>query len=219
MTYQLTEEGFLREVSSHCMEVVRDDGVNRHIRFRKPGTICYGFDLITWPGHLCYTGDMGTYVFQRTEDMFEFFCMDRKGSDRLYINLGYWSEKLIAVDGGRNGGKAMEFCVEKFKKAINRYRIDWMRSAKERGKLDKLQRRELWEAVENEVIYYCDEDEQYAMQAAHGFNHRISGFEFQFEDLWEHSFDTFTHHFLWCCYALAWGIKQYDASKEMAVPA
>ena len=72
-----TEQSFLKDVAEHQMTVLRDDGVNRHVQFRRPGTICMGFELITWPGYLCYTGDMGTYVFRRLEDMFEFFRTDR----------------------------------------------------------------------------------------------------------------------------------------------
>ena len=72
------DEQFLRDVAEHTMTVIREDGVSRHIRFAKPGTSCMHFDLITWPGYLCYTGDMGTYVFQRLTDMFEFFRTDRE---------------------------------------------------------------------------------------------------------------------------------------------
>ena len=73
-----TEQIFLRDISMHQMSVLRDDGVNRHIRFKTPGTNSMYFDIITWPGFLCYTGDMGTYVFRRLEDMFQFFRTDRE---------------------------------------------------------------------------------------------------------------------------------------------
>ena len=56
---------FKRDIAEHAVTVIRNDGVNRHIRLSKPGTGCYHFDLVTWPGILCYTGDMGTFVFQR----------------------------------------------------------------------------------------------------------------------------------------------------------
>src|SRR5690348_13144744 len=96
------EQWFLKDVSTHEMIVIRDDGANRHIRFKRPGTSCMYFDLITWPGYLCYTGDMGTYVFSRLEDMFEFFRTDRDYNKRkgreLSINPKYWGEKLQAVD-------------------------------------------------------------------------------------------------------------------------
>ncbi len=72
---QCDEARFLKDVANHEMQIIRDDGVQRHLRFKKPGTMCYHFDLITWGGHLCYTGDMGTYVFTRVHDMFDFFRM------------------------------------------------------------------------------------------------------------------------------------------------
>jgi hypothetical protein len=43
-----------------------------------------------------------------------------------------------------------------------------------------------------------------------------------FEDFREVDCEEYTHRFLWCCYALAWGIEKYDAAKQPvdeAVPA
>jgi hypothetical protein len=215
-----SEELFLRDVAEHQMIVLRDDGLYRHIRFKQPGTMSMYFDLITWPGRLCYTGDMGTYVFQRLEDMFQFFRVDREyavsRNKRLYINLGYWTEKLVAVDGGRFGGKSMEFSKEKFRTVINEYRVRWMRDAKERDLLDKDQRRDLWEAVESEVLDVMDDDDGTRTEcAAYDFHHenRLSGRTWHFEDLFEHNFKEYTFHMVWCCYALAWGIQQYDDAK------
>lgn len=42
-------EFFDRDIAQHQMEVIRDDGVNRHLRFKRPGTMCMHFDLLTWP--------------------------------------------------------------------------------------------------------------------------------------------------------------------------
>lgn len=220
------EEQFLRDVAEHTMTVIREDGVSRHIRFAKPSTSCMHFDLITWPGILCYTGDMGTYVFQRTTDMFEFFRHDRAYNQsrgrKLSINLGYWTEKLIAIDGSRHGGKVKEFDDEKFKRVINEYRLDWMRDAKERGTLDKDGRRELWEAVEDEVIGVLDDGGDRAQYAAYDFNHTAPSDAqrrgWQFDDLFEHDFTEYTHSIIWCCYALAWGIEKYDQSKVAIAP-
>lgn len=78
MSDQCTEKRFLGDVAKHQMTILRDDGVNRHVRFKQPNSSNMFFDLITWPGCLCYTGDMGTYVFRRLEDMFEFFRTDRE---------------------------------------------------------------------------------------------------------------------------------------------
>ena len=227
MSNQCTMERFLKDVASYAMNIIRDDGIYRHVRFSQPGSSCMYFDLITWPGALCYTGDMGTYVFQRLTDMFEFFRTDRKhqqDSEKLAINLSYWTEKLIAVDGNRGGGKVKEFDEDKFLRVINEYRVGWMRNAKESGSLDKDGRRELWEAVDEEVLGALEEGGEQAQYAAYKFNYdpranskRRYGWSFQ--DLFEHDFTEYTHSIVWCCYALAWGIKKYDEAKELAASA
>lgn len=214
------EEQFLRDVADHKMVVLRDDGVNRHIRFRRPDTSCYYFDLITWPGCLCYTGDMGTYVFQRTTDMFEFFRTDRahrRDPSKLPINLSYWTEKLIAVDGNRGGDKVKAFDDDKFTRVVNEYRVQWMRDAKDFGTLDKEGRRELWEAVDGEVFGALEDGGDRAQYAAYDFQHVDGDHHWQFEDLFERDFTEYTHSIVWCCYALAWGIEKYDTTRRSTV--
>jgi hypothetical protein len=39
-------------------------------------------------------------------------------------------------------------------------------------------------------------------------------FQFAFSDFWEHDLTDFTNRYTWCCYALAWGVSQYDKAKE-----
>lgn len=218
-----TQQRFERDVAEHQMTVLHEDGVYRHIRFRRPDTSCMHFDLITYPGYLVYSGDMGCYVFSRLRDMFEFFRTDRlHGEDprKLYINRGYWSEKLQAVDGNRRSGGAKEFSPEKFRRVINEYRLRWIRGAREYATLDKDQRRELWEAVDNEVLCYLDDGEHAAYQHANDFHwaaNSHAGRAYTFQDLWEHDFTAYTSHFTWCCYAVAWAIRQYDAAK-LATP-
>lgn len=212
-----TEVRFLKDVAEHQMEVIRDDGVYRHIRFKKPGTSCMHFDLITWPGYLCYTGDMGTFVFSRLNDMFEFFRTDRehitlREGQTLAINRSYWAEKVEAKN--RHDG-IEEFSEERFKRVINKYRVRWVR---ESG-LTKEQRRELWEAVDEDVLDYIDEGEHVVYARANDFYWSAGRFlpgnhpSYEFEDLWDHDFKDYTYRFDWCCYALAWGIEQYDRSK------
>ena len=209
-----TEQAFLKDVQNHVIEIFRDDGVNRHIRFRKPGTMCMHFDLITWPGYLCYTGDMGTYVFQRLEDMFEFFRRGNK--DKLFqIDFRYWAEKLQAVDSSCGKGSATEFSKERFTAVINDYRLRWIRDAKADGCLNKAFRRELWQAVEDEVLSGYDDDEHEMYRRANEFSWQPLPHHptYSFNDLWDHRFTEYTHHFTWCCYALAWSINKYDEGK------
>lgn len=56
-------EKFAKDVEAHEVQVLMDSGVYRHLRVRRSGTYCMGFDIVTYPGYLCYSGDMGTYVF------------------------------------------------------------------------------------------------------------------------------------------------------------
>lgn len=84
----------LIDTAHHRLEILRDDGVYRHLRMQQPGTSFYYYDIITWPGYLTVTGDMGTWTFSRTRDMFRFF-----GAWDGQINTGYWSEKLEAGAG------------------------------------------------------------------------------------------------------------------------
>lgn len=217
MSETCTEDIFLRDIAKHKMVVLRDDGIDRHIRFTREGSINMRFDIITWPGHLCYTGDMGTFVFSRIEDMFDFFRTakndfnyNKKG---LSINLGYWGEKLLSVS--RFGGYE-EFDSDYFAKVIRQYRLEWIRE--HRDFLTKDERCELWEAIEDEVLSAIDDGENQAQVAAHNFSHVINRQVFQFDDLFDHNFTRATFHYIWCCYALAWGIEQYDKQKEQ-VPA
>jgi hypothetical protein len=210
-----TEARFLQDVAQHEMTVLRDDGLYRHIRFQKPGTGCMHFDLITWPGYLCYTGDMGTYVFSRLRDMFDFFRTDRRYAldhgRRLGINLSYWAEKVEAPDK-HDGIK--EFSQERFKREILEHLVGWLRA--HRWETTRDERRELWEAVISGVIDAEGDSGGYRKQvAAYDFHHKVNAElgNFYFSDIGEYDFSQYSFRFVWCCYALAWGIQKYDESK------
>jgi hypothetical protein len=186
---------FLKDVAEHKMEVLVDNGMYRHLKCRKPGTYCYGFDVHTWPGYLCITGDMGCYVFSRLPDMFEFFRTDQKCGGHLYINLGYWAEKVQAqckTDG------VEEYSEEKFREAIEYY-------LSEREDVTD----ELREAIKEEVLTHADSEHE-AYAAVHEFSHG----KFYFQDFFDHNLKDYTMRFVWCCYAIAWAIRQYDNSKD-----
>lgn len=87
---KLTREQFLEDVKDHRLTIIKDDGLYRHLRFKQPGTSNMFFDIVTWPGYLAYTGDMGSFVFTRIEDMLGFF---RSKRGELGINTGYWGRR------------------------------------------------------------------------------------------------------------------------------
>ena len=88
----ISTESFLKDVSKHTMVVELDQGNHRSIFFGQPGTSNQHFCINTWRGHLCISGDMGCFVFSRTDDMFSFFR-----DEVLIIHESYWGEKLQAV--------------------------------------------------------------------------------------------------------------------------
>lgn len=88
------EKSVAERLASHEITTLRSDGLYRHYLCAKPRTVIDSFSIVTWPGYLCYCGDMGDYVFRRAEDMIGFMS----GACRSY---GYAAEKCVAL--GREG--------------------------------------------------------------------------------------------------------------------
>lgn len=205
---------FLRDVKDHQLTVIHEDGVHRHLRFKRPGTMCMHFDLITWPGYLCYTGDMGTYVFTRVHDMLTFFRAEKPEEMFRYIDRSYWAEKVEAQDKG-DGIK--KFSEKKFNRVVMEHLVSWIRE--NRDTTTKEERRDLWDAVVSEVIRADGDIGGYRKQiAANEFDHRVNDTvgSFWFRDFWESNTDEWTTRFNWCCLALRWAVSQYDAQKAGA---
>lgn len=90
--YPKIHADFQRNTPNHELQVLHEDGLHRHLRFREPGTMMWHFDIITWPGYLAVVGDIADgYIFSRTTDMLEFFD---DGQPDGHINASYWAEKL-----------------------------------------------------------------------------------------------------------------------------
>ncbi len=225
--YVCSEENFLKDVANHQMIVIRDDGVHRHVRFKRPESGIGWFDLITWPGTLCIDGDMGTYVFRRLEDMFEFFRTDGKyflrDGIKLGINPGYWGEKVQAQSVF--GGGIQEFSTDIFRQHVTEVFDSWAEENQPDGDADQEERdkfehlkEELFGEITVEVLDSTDDGETRSYDAAMNFKSDAAP-DFAFRDCWEWRCMTFTFHFIWCCYAIAWGVKTYDEAKAMQVAA
>lgn len=189
---QPNKDRFLKDIVNHTMSIVRDDGVYRHLIFSNNGSSIYRFEIITWPGYLAYTGDMGAFVFTRVEDMFSFFRSSRKE-----INPDYWSEKVVAEN--KPDG------VEKF--SIDDFRENVLGSTRSHLSL------EVDEVIPAEIMEEIaplleSEDMIDAVCTIRDFRSD----KIDFNDWWEFNNNRYTYSFLWCCYALVWAIDQYDAS-------
>lgn len=206
-----TEASFLADVKQHTMAVLLDKGVYRHLQFKQNGSSVMWFDIVTWPGFLAYSGDMGCFVFSRLKDMFEFFrTRPTDRGEKLFINEGYWSEKLEAVDRCGRPCDYKEFSSERFESMVNEHVDEWI----EEWELTEEQAAELREEIKNEVLCASDDGEYRAHEVLRDFSFEQDGHKFEFSDTWEWDLREYTFRFIWCCYALSWAIKQYDAQKE-----
>ena len=231
------EQHFLEDIGRHQMTVIQDSEERRHLRFKSPGTTINYFDLITWAGHLCFTGDHGTYVFSRVQDMFEFFRSTRKyalaAPLTLDINPPYWSEKVLSQDVH---GKVEEYSPAMFRRNVQEYfnnrfadqiaETADLTCAQQEGvagdefdqsDIDRItthaeKRAAIWSEIEDDVLSQADYEHR-AQDAAHEFIH--DGFEFV--DFHEYRCRDYSARFIWCCHALVWGIAQYDAHKAPKV--
>jgi len=181
---------FKEETLTHKMEVKMDNGVYRHLIF-SDGSNIMRFELVTFPDYLCYVGDMGSFTFSRIEDMFEFFRGDS-------INPGYWSEKLEAV--GRRCGYE-KYSIEKIKEEMMIHFDSW-KFERSQEKVDTLE--ELEDGILNR------ETEEEALRAVHEYE---SPAGHTFEDFDECYAKEYTFHYIWCLYAIVWGISEYDKKK------
>lgn len=184
---------FIRDTENHKMTIIRAEGVNRHLRFRNPECSAYWFDIVTWPGVLCINGDMGTYVFSRLNDMFEFFSVM---PERYPINPGYWAEKIIARD---KHDSIDEFDVEKFRRVIADVWASRMDDVEERERLDD----ELLLSVDDSMT----REEAFILAA----EYEVNGV-YPFRDIWEYTCKKYTFHYLWNCFAIPYAIKTFKES-------
>lgn len=200
MKYEPDQDRFLADVATHGIEVIMDgNDAYRHIRFKRPESGTYWFDLTTWPGHLCISGDMGTYVFSRVRDMFTFFRHES-------INPGYWGEKLQAV--ATNGGYR-EFDEKEFRDRVEQYFRDYWEDTDYPDARDECR-----VEVKESVLDRAD-NEWEAYHAVQDFEFRYGPSErrkfFQFQDFFDGGgTERYSYSFIWVLRAIVWGIHKYD---------
>lgn len=192
---------FDKQVQNHQMQVLLDDGVHRHLYFHD-GSSIYHFMLVTWPGYLCICGDMGCFVFSRIVDMFDFFTPE---SGR--INPYYWSEKL---QDGRE--RAERYSADVLRQQVDEwleYQLEELRDGPDAWKAEYLK-----QAVEEQI--FGDSSVYDSEHAAHEALERFSYEGIYIHDTWEWAMRDWDTRFLWCCYAIVWGIQMYRAQKAVA---
>ena len=196
MKCELTKEQFLRDIKRHEMTIKQDDGVFRHIKFSIPNNSNMHFYLTTWPNHLCISGDMGTMVFSRINDMFEFF-----GGGELEVNPSYWAQKSMSES--QFGCGIEEWDSDAFEEAV----MDEYNNYLEENDLneDDEQAVELLEQMTDEILDYSESDHE-AYVAINNFYYD-SNYNF-FEDF-RYNCTKYTYHYMWLIHAIKWGVIKY----------
>lgn len=199
------KEDFLEQTKAHTMEVLLDNGYYRHLKFTNNGSNIYRYDLITYPGGLVIRGDMGTYVFERLPDMFEFF----RSEGKLTINPGYWGEKL-QTDERRSGylqwseKEAIESVYKYIDQFIESEDENWPQEIVDMLKKDvqSLDLSGQWIAAsELEHYNFFESDE----------SNEFYEFTFDVYDFFDGSSnEEYSFHYIWCLWAIVYGILQYD---------
>lgn len=191
-------ERFEHDTADHRMWVLHDTGLYRHLRFSAPGSWTYGFDLVSWPGFLAVTGDMGEYVFSRSPDMFEFFEHDEG------INADYWSEKMQGGAGGEAGrATARRFSIDKLRQVALEW---WDEEARVLGG-------EATMRLRDELLEHIARHDPITIESAIGC---LDQFEFEdgpdtlrIDEPYFYDFTDWDDRFLWICWAIVYGIAHY----------
>lgn len=205
-----TAQAVEHEFKNHELTIIRDDGVYRHLRCCRPDTWSYGFEIVTWPGHLAISGDIGCYVFSRVTDMFEFFGAGR-------INPGYWAEKALAVD---RHGSPRQVTLESFEQRVR----SWIASEAQSG-LAPSDVVSFRCAVERDVINPMHDwgggDLHEARRNLRDFVwvSPTTGERRDASDSWEWDFADYDTTFLRCCHAIVLAISKYREAHAQTAPA
>lgn len=231
--YAASAARFASDTAHHEMTILHDDGLYRHLRFKQPDRGAYWFDLVTWPGALAFTGDVGSgYVFRRLDDMCEFF----RNPGGYSINPSYWAEKVVA---GKDG--LSKYSTTKFQAFVDETVVKHEDEYPGLGKaiteaLSNTYNPEYEEGAREflrDFIYATDEG--YARIAKAERAWRATGGTsatewqllqevkrqetFEFSDTWELDFSDWDWQYLWACQAIRWGIGQYDKARKPATVA
>lgn len=230
--YALQYSMFLKEIEEHQLVVHHEVDVLRHLTFGKPGVGCWSMSVVTWPGHLATSGDIGSgYVFTRLYDMLNFFhvpdhLQDYYEDHAPSIDFRYWSEKL-------SGGRSVDVKVyssEVFLDVCREMALDYLDTQICDGNIAKdltddevetlvSDRDKLAEKLSesSEITDFLRE----AQDASHFKETAMSFLQDQAgdgnivdQDWYEHDFTEYDSHFVYACYMLNEITRRYHARPE-----
>ncbi len=215
MSSACTQEIFLRDVRSSYADIVHWNGLHRHVAFRNNIYPNKRFDMITWPGHLCLDNLSETFVFSSQLDMLEYFRATPQRreyaaarGESLWAAPEVWMSRMV---GTSMSGHAV-FSQAKFVQNTR----DFIRI---RSHLNEVTRTALLQRLEREVFTREFETEAGALRSVIECGKTLG---VDLEDIhFVVDCAEVSYSYLWCCYAIAWGIERIDEimAKEKQVEA
>ena len=217
---EILKKAFLERMEGEIpnkLFILHDDGVYRHLRLAKAiDSLMEGFDLITFPGALVFTGDYGDYTWKRIEDMAYFFSGENTDFKTRTPDFSYWAEKLVA-EGMYASRKTRQFDDEGVRKEILARYVEYCDEHPEMSDAKKIA---IWERLDNEVLQPSD----YSSSEACEFEMRNRLYDYSENDrrgapaILHNTYDwgmhCLTDNYIWACYCVAWGLEQYHKQKK-----
>lgn len=177
---QRVKERCVDDLKEHVITTVHHNGLYRHWRCCRPDTGSMGFSIVTWPGSICYTGDMGEYLFQRTEDMVAFMR-------RSAMSFSYAAEKCVAHDGR----------LEEWREEVFLEELDAIEARIKEECEDEDEKPEWLEKVQAVRDAMNDDYPEHDAMVALYESGLVDGCDMP-------SCKAYTFHFLWCLHAIKW---------------
>jgi hypothetical protein len=159
---------------------------------KKDGTNDERFQVATWGGHLCVTGDMGDYLFKRSDVGILGWIADTRDIDYIH-------SKLVAPK------VAKEFSLDLFKLRAQEYAVGFIREHIDSMSLDTLRR--FLEKFDDVMEVGTPHE---AMEAAASFTFNevvVLGHDML------RGCEAYNSHFLWCVDAAKWAALRYIAGR------
>jgi hypothetical protein len=189
------------DTANHALTVLRDDGLYRHLHIAAVGDLAWNqwYEIVTYPGTLVYSGDMGTYVFHSPAilDVLTMFDLDATVLDPRYL-ASYLAKKCVAAD--LEG--ITEYSPDLLRQLVEEEAQDWFRGRPDAGV--RVLRAEI-----ADLLDYADHGEDIVREKLDEFRPKIGNSVFEFTDTCEWNLREFTHRFLWACHAITKANRLY----------
>ena len=219
---------FLSDTQHHQLRVLLDLPDYKHLRLQSPSSNAGWFEVLVAPNLLVFNGDMGSFTWRRSGVPFDLFAHKELSPEQkaqgnlLYDNFPYWAEKLVAIDALRAPAPSIyEFDTARFKAHVREVRLEWIRSARRHELLSKEERRELWTAIDTQLLEPCSEfsgleDALAVLCDFEWSSPSCESFSVQGDDLDPSNLTSFSTTFQWACYAVALAHRLFHSSQTTA---